>query len=141
MTLKILKLDPEALTPSRAHDTDAGLDFYAPRDVTVSVNNTVTIGTGISIGLPAGTAGFMHSRSSQGLRRVSLANSTGIIDQGYTGEIMVTIENRGHSPYMILAGQKICQLIIQPVITPAIEIVDHLDPTARGAAGHGSTGK
>lgn len=140
MKLLVKKTHPKAMTPTRAHDTDGGLDFYAVEDTIISVNDTATVPTGIAIGLPEGTVGKVYSRSSQGLRRVSLANRVGIIDQGYTGEIMATIENLGDSPYTIRAGQKICQIVIVPVLKPDIEVVDSLPETTRGTQGHGSTG-
>ena len=136
--MKIM-LDENAIMPTRAHDTDAGLDLYAPDGVFIEPRSTVTIDTGVHIELPPNTVGFLKSKS--GLNSKYGLASEGVIDEGYTGSIKVIIQNHKSSAYMVNKGDKISQLVILPILTPELEIVDNLSPTERGDNGFGSTGK
>ena len=136
--MKIM-LDENAIMPTRAHDTDAGLDLYAPDGVFIEPRGSVTIDTGVHIELPPNTAGFLKSKS--GLNVNHGLTSEGVIDVGYTGSIRVKLQNHKSSAYMVNKGDKISQLVILPIITPELEVVDSLSPTERGDNGFGSTGK
>ena len=146
-TLKIKKLHEDAITPTRGHSTDAGLDIYA--NETVTVTNGTKISTGIAIDIPAGYEGTIRPRSgltSKTLLRVQL----GTVDEGYNGEIKVIADSYpamkeksgglqvyGHR---VEKGDKIAQLVISPIVTPSVEIVEEFDSeSARGANGFGST--
>lgn len=142
MTLKIQRLHPDATLPTRAHDTDAGLDLASNIDTTVGVSSRVTIGTGIAIALPAGTAGLIYPRSGLASRYgLSLSNSVGVIDSDYRGEVMLTVINHGTRPFTISKGMRVAQMIVTPYCVPELVEVDHLDATERGTAGLGSSGK
>ena len=136
--MKIL-LDPGAFMPTRAYPTDAGLDLYAKEDAIVDAKDSCTFDTGVHIEIPEGYVGFLKSKS--GLNVKHGITSEGVIDAGYTGGIVVKLYNNSGYEYRVKAGDKISQLVILPIITPEIEVVDSLGKTARGNKGFGSTGK
>ena len=143
MKLKVM-LDPGAKMPTRAHETDAGLDLYSPIETVLPVQSNCTDGsvridTGVHIEIPAGYVGMIKSKS--GLNVNNGVTSEGVIDSGYTGSIMVKLYNHGKMPLKIEKGQKISQLVLLPIITPDLELVDSLEDTERGEGGFGSTGK
>ena len=133
-----IKLDPGAYMPERAHSTDAGLDIRAIVGAMIKPRSSAVFHTGVHIELPAGTAGILISKS--GLNVSMNLTSTGLIDEGYTGEIVVKLYNHGDKPVLIGAGDKVSQLIIVPVLYEGIEVVDELSKTERGDNGFGSTG-
>lgn len=134
-----VKLDPGAIFPSRAHSTDAGLDLYATGPMQVPARGEAVFDTGVHIELPPGTAGMLKSKS--GLNVNHSITSEGVIDEGYTGSIRVKLYNHGDHPYQVEPGDKISQLVIVPVLTPAVDLVDKLADTDRGTGGFGSTGR
>ena len=135
-----IKLDENAFPPIRAHDTDAGLDLRAVRSIRVPAHGSALIGTGVHVQLPDGCCGILISKS--GLNTKHDLTSTGLIDQGYTGEIMVKLYNHGHDSYQVNAGDKISQLVVVPVRYETVELVEELSQdTDRGADGFGSTGR
>ena len=141
MLLPVKKLSPEAQLPTRAHDTDAGFDLYSPIGVNISVGATVTIPTKLAISLPENTVGLIYPRSSLGTRHgIVLANTVGVIDSGYRGEIMLVVTNHGDRPYTIHSGDRVAQLIVTPYYAPDVVEVDALPDSDRGAGGFGSTG-
>ena len=137
MKLKV-KLDPGAQMPTRAHDTDAGLDLYAMYKRSVPAHGSMRFDTGVHIEIPAGYVGMVKSKS--GLNVKHGITSEGVIDAGYTGSIMVKLYNHSGNAVEIERGQKISQLVLLPIITPELEEVDSLDETERGNGGFGSTG-
>jgi dUTP pyrophosphatase len=132
-------LDPGAKMPTRAHELDAGLDLYSPVDVLLYNDDSVTIDTGVHVAIPEGYVGMIKSKS--GLNVKHSLTSEGVIDAGYTGSIVVKLYNHGRCAFSIQKGQKISQLVILPIITPDLELVDSLECTDRGNGGFGSTGK
>lgn len=134
-----IKLDPEAICPTRAHETDAGLDLYATEDKTVPPYGSATFDTGVHVELPPFTAGFLKSKS--GLNVKYDITSEGVIDIGYTGSIVVKLYNHGQKPYTVRRGDKISQLVVMDIELPSIQIVDELEKTERGDGGFGSTGR
>lgn len=152
MKMKV-KLDPGAIMPTRAHSTDAGLDLYSPyefilkqstgRDIVTLDGIPVKAGfrivdTGVHVEIPAGYVGMIKSKSGLNVNHGIL--SEGVIDAGYTGSIRVKLYNLGDSDVYIGKGQKISQLVILPIITPELELVDSLEATERGNGGFGSSG-
>lgn len=137
--MKIM-LDDGAFAPVRAHKEDAGLDIRAKSDALVRAGQSMTFHTGVHIQLPPGTCGLMVSKSGLNVRHD--ITSTGLIDEGYTGEIVVKLINHGADDYHVHAGDKITQLVVVPIWhDPLIEIVDHIDGAERGDAGFGSSGR
>ena len=142
MKMKVM-LDDGAYMPTRAHETDAGLDLYSPVDESVPnykswYANSVTIDTGVHVAIPEGYVGMLKSKS--GLNVKFGITSEGVIDSGYTGSIVVKLYNHGTDFVEIKKGQKITQLVILPIITPELELVNSLEETERGDGGFGSTG-
>lgn len=134
-----IKLDDGAKMPTRAHDTDAGLDLYARETIIVCAKESATFDTGVHVEIPVGMVGMLKSKS--GLNCRFGITSEGVIDAGYTGSIVVKLYNNSGRDYCVEAGDKISQLVILPIITPPLELVDSLGDTERGAGGFGSTGK
>ena len=131
-------LDPGALMPTRAHPTDAGLDLYAPRTVVIPARGSAVVDTGVHVSLPEKTVGMLKSKSGLNVKKNILGE--GVIDEGYTGPIVVKLYNQGDEDVTIEAGQKLIQLVILPILTPEPELADSLEETDRGAGGFGSTG-
>lgn len=134
-----IKLDEFAIMPTRAHAQDAGLDLYSPVDTVIKPRSSVSIDTGVHVEIPAGCVGFIRSKS--GLMVNHELTSDGTVDEGYTGSIRVKLFNHGDWHYTLRRGDKITQLVIQPVVKPDLELVDKLDETERGNRGFGSSGK
>ena len=137
MTIKV-KLDDWAFMPTRAHKTDAGLDLYSPCFGIIPPNESLCFDTGVHIEIPEGYVGMIKSKS--GLNVKNGITSEGVIDSGYTGSMVVKLYNHGYEIVEIRKGQKISQLVILPIITPELELVDELEATERGNGGFGSTG-
>lgn len=133
-----ITLDKAAIMPTRAHKTDAGLDLYIPYDLTIFPSERVFVNTGVHIELRHKTVGYIRSRS--GLLRDKGLITDGVIDEGYTGPIGVTLINTSGKYVDFKRGDKIAQLVIQPVIYEDVFLVDDLDDTERGENGFGSTG-
>lgn len=132
-------LDEGAILPKRAHDLDAGYDLFSREDAIISPNSGGVFDTGVHVAIPEGYVGFLKSKSGLNVRH-SL-QSEGVIDSGYTGSITVKLFNHGSEAVEIKKGQKISQLVLLPIITPELLLVDRLDETERGNGGFGSTGK
>ena len=128
--------------PRYAHDGDAGFDLCITEDVWLEPNASAVCGLGFACEIPSGCVGLVFPRSGLGAHYgVTLRNSVGVIDSGYTGSICVKLYNHGQNAYEVNKGDKISQLVVMPIFTPALEIVNHLDSTERGDGGFGSTGK
>lgn len=137
-TMEIM-LDDGAHMPSRAHDTDAGLDLRTPKAVTVPAYGSVTVDTGVHVELPHGCAGLLVSKS--GLNVKHDITSTGLIDEGYTGSIVVKLYNHGGEDHEFEPGDKVTQLVVIPVVCEPLEQVSAFNATERGDDGFGSTGR
>ena len=139
------KVDPTVLRvegaylPQRAHDTDAGLDLRTPVDAYVRAGGSTVIDTGVHIQLPPGTVGMLKSKS--GLNTKDGIVSEGVIDEGYTGTILVKLYNHGTEAKQFTRGDKITQLVVLPVLYVKVEQADALDGGDRGDNGFGSTGR
>ena len=134
-----IKLDNGAYMPERAHEADAGYDLRSPITDRLYAGQAITIDTGVHVEIPRGYVGMLKSKS--GLNVVHDIVGEGAIDSGYTGSIRVKLYNHGGESYMIERGDKISQLVLLPIITPELELVDELEETERGANGFGSSGK
>lgn len=134
-----IKLDSGAYMPTRAHEADAGLDLYSREEVLLRGGDSYCFDTGVHMAIPAGYVGFVKSKSGLNVRHN--IQSEGVIDSGYTGSIVVNLVNHSIWPVQIEKGQKISQIVLLPIITPELELVDALEATERGNGGFGSTGK
>ena len=143
MRLEVRVLDPGLPLPRYASAGDAGLDLLAAEDASLEPGERAAIPTGIAVAIPEGHAGFVHARSGRALKEgLALVNAPGLIDSGYRGEIKVIVVNLDpRSAIDIRRGDKIAQLVVQPVATVDPVIVDELPPSDRGEGGFGSTGR
>lgn len=142
VSVNIKRLDPSVELPSYAYEGDAGLDLRANEDVTIEPHGRALVGTGLAISLPDGYAGFVQPRSGMALKRgLSIANTPGLIDAHYRGELKIICVNLdAHEPIHIECGERIAQLVIQQVPIVTLVEVDELDETDRGSGGFGSSG-
>ena len=142
ISVKILR--EGACLPTYGSAEAAGADLYACLDgeVVIRPGQTAFIPTGFAMAVPKGCAGLIYARSGMACKRdLAPANKVGVIDSDYRGEIIVALHNHGGEERTVSHGERIAQMIITPVFTPAYEIVETLDDTARGAGRFGSTGK
>lgn len=134
-----VKLDENAIVPERAHDLDAGLDFFTPIDFVVPAHGFVFVDTGVHIELPYGTRGHICSKS--GLNRKFGLTADGTVDEGYTGTVGITVHNDDDEDYHFARGDKVAQLVIEVILRPGILVVDEISGGDRGDDGYGSTGR
>lgn len=128
-----------AYLPTRAHPNDAGLDIYSKETALVPAGGSRVFYTGVHVELPNGTCGVLMSKSGLYINHSII--STGLIDVGYTGEIVVKLTNLGDRHYLVQQGDKISQLVVMECKTPRIDVVAKLPDTDRGENGFGSTGR
>ncbi len=138
-TLHIQKLDPAAKVPTRAYEHDAGLDLFALERHTLQPGEGRIFKTGIAIEINPGFVGLVWDRSSMGKKGIKTMG--GVIDSGYRGEVGVILWNISKEPQEIMSGDKIAQLLIQPISTPQTKEVEILSSSERGVGGFGSSGK
>jgi dUTP pyrophosphatase len=136
--IKIKKLIPEAIIPSYAHEGDAGMDIHSCEDFILGPNERHLFSTGISIELPAGYVSLIWDKS--GVANKGIKTMGGVIEHTYRGEYKIILYNTGKEPYEIKKGQKIAQILIQPIITAQVQEVSELSETKRGSGAFGSTG-
>src|ERR1700759_1381005 len=137
MELRVTRLTDNAVVPTRAHPGDAGLDLYSTEIAPLGPGERWSVGTGIAIEIPEGHAGLVLPRSGLAARHgIALVNAPGLIDAGYRGEVRVLLLNPARSEsFSIAAGDRIAQLLLISVPTPAVEEVDALTTSARGEGG------
>lgn len=141
MKLKVKLINPDAKLPSYAHQGDSGMDIYSVEDKIINSGETALIKTGLKIELPEGTEAQVRPKSGIALKSsVTVLNTPGTVDQGFTGEICVILINHGKNEYKVNKGEKIAQMVIQPVIRVEVEQVEELSDSSRGEGGFGSTG-
>lgn len=142
VVVPIKRIDPTVELPSYAYEGDAGLDLRSNEDVVLAPLERRLVGTGLAVAIPEGYAGFVQPRSGMALRRgLSMANTPGLIDSHYRGELKVCAVNLDlETPISIERGERIAQLVIQRVPTVSLVEVGELDETDRGAGGFGSSG-
>lgn len=138
----VQRLDAELPMPAYAHPGDAGADLRSAVDVELAPGERAVVPTGVALAIPDGYAGFVHPRSGLAARHgVSIVNAPGTIDSGYRGEVRVVLVNLDRDRTVRLRrGDRIAQLVVQPVATAELTEVDCLPDSARGAGGFGSTG-
>jgi dUTP pyrophosphatase len=142
LAVQVLQLDDGVELPTYAHPGDAGADLSSAEDVVLEPGQRRLIGTGVALALPDGYAGFVHPRSGLAARHgLTIVNAPGTVDAGYRGEIKVCLLNTdARTAVRISRGDRIAQLVIQPIARASFVPVRVLDETDRGTAGHGSTG-
>ncbi|HEX6285508.1 MAG TPA: dUTP diphosphatase [Pyrinomonadaceae bacterium] len=138
-TLRFKQLDPRAILPARGSSSAAGLDICSIEDLTIGPHERAMARTGLAVAIPHGFYGRVAPRSGLAVKQ-GLDVLAGVIDSDYRGELCCVLYNTSYAAISLAAGTKICQLIIEKIITPKAEWAEDLDATARGAGGFGSTG-
>ena len=143
MHLPTQHLDPALPLPAYARDDDAGADLRSTVDVFLTPGARALVPTGVAVAIPTGYAGFLHPRSGLAARLgLSIINAPGTIDAGYRGEIQVPLINHDRDETIVVRrGDRIAQLVVQPVTRVVFDVVDELPDSTRGADGFGSTGR
>jgi dUTP pyrophosphatase len=138
--LKVKKLNPNAVIPTRGSEKASGLDLSALENYTINANTTTLVQTGIAFGIPEGYEIQVRPRSGLSLKTgLRVANAPGTVDKDFTGECCVILWNTTGKDIKILKGDRIAQAVLCPVILPDVVIVDSLEETKRGENGFGST--
>ena len=139
--MRVKRLDENAILPQRAHEGDLGYDLYALEGLWVKPGVPTKVRTGIAIQFPVGYGAFIKDKSGIASKQ-PLHVVSGVIDNGYTGEIVVVMMNYGSHNEYITKGKKFCQMVLLPMAIPhTIEEVDDLESSdGRGTGGFGSTG-
>lgn len=143
MTVKIVKLQPNAQIPTYGSTDAAGADLYAciEEPVTILPGQTVLIPTGLSMEIEQGFAGFIYARSGLATKRgLAPANKVGVIDCDYRGQVMVSLHNHTNQPQSVEPGERVAQMVFAPVYQANFLEADTLSDTERGTGGFGSTG-
>ena len=141
MTLRFKKVHPDAVLPSYAHPSDAGMDVRSVEDLVLAPGRRALVHTGLVMLLPPGYEAQVRPRSGLALKSgVTVLNTPGTIDSGYRGEVGVILINLGDSEFQVRKGDKVAQLVIAPVTQPDVVEVSEVDETDRGSSGFGSTG-
>lgn len=138
-TLSFKSLDRRATLPTRGSAHAAGLDLYSIETVRMAPGQRVVARTGLSVAIPEGYYGRVAPRSGLATKQ-GLDVLAGVIDADYRGEIGVLLLNTGGETIELPAQSKVCQLIIEKIITPEAVWAEELSDTARGSGGFGSTG-
>ena len=142
--IRVKKLREGATLPTYGTPYAAGADLYAclEQEITIAPGETVFVPTGIAMEVPEHCAGLIYARSGLACKRgLAPANKVGVVDSDYRGEIIVVLHNHGSSPQTIANGERIAQMVITPVLTPAYVETEELTDTIRANQGFGSTGK
>jgi dUTP pyrophosphatase len=140
--IKVKKLHQDAIIPHYNHEGDAGMDLYAVEDVILWPNEPVAVPTGLSIELPKGYVALVWDKSGLSLKE-GIKTMAGVCDSNYRGEYKIVLLNTTNQYYYLDKGDKIAQLLIQPVMQAEVEELkegENLSETTRGTGGFGSTG-
>lgn len=140
--LRVRRLDPRAVLPTRAHPGDAGLDLRALEGGELAPGERTSVATGLAVEIPHGQGGLVLPRSGLAARHgVALVNAPGLIDAGYRGELRVLLLNTDRvQTFTWSAGDRIAQLVLVEVGLGEVVEVSELEQSARGAGGFGSSG-
>lgn len=145
--LKVELLEGAQL-PTRAHESDAGMDVYSAVDGTLEVGEIYAIGTGLKVAIPVGWQLSVRPRSGLSMKGLTIVNSPGTIDANYHDEIKILLKNNGTQPYTVMKGDRIAQFVLEKIYTAKWETVDNLKEhinesraNEEGEQGFGSTGR
>src|SRR4029079_7506090 len=132
--LHFKRLDPRATLPTRGSAASAGLDIYSIEDLTIEPRQRVLARTGLAVAVPVGFYGRVAPRSGLAVKN-GLDVLAGVIDSDYRGELCCALLNTGDEAINLPQGSRLCQLIIEQIITPAPEWANELHAPPRGARG------
>ena len=138
--IEIELMSNSADVPSKKHESDIGYDISSAENIVIISNEVTLVNTGIAISLPTHCAGFVLPRSGLSTKhKITLINSPGLIDPGYTGELLVPLINHSTEEYEIKIGDRIAQLVLINTNQVEFKIVDKMPDTERNSGGFGST--
>ncbi len=139
--LPVQRLHEGATLPTRAYEGDAGLDLSACERVELGPGERAVVGTGLTVAIPDGHAGFVQPRSGLAARHgITILNTPGLVDSGYRGELKVVLLNTDRSEqFVVEPGMRIAQLVVVPVALPEPREVTELPDSERGEKGFGSS--
>lgn len=140
MELQIKLLNEDATLPTKAHDTDSGFDLYASDELTIKPGETAIVPTGVAVKFPELWGGMIRPRSGM-TAKTKLRVQTGTIDNDYTGEIGIIVDNIGQDEIKIDKGLKLAQMVLEHIPLVDVKVVDELEHGVRGEKGYGSTGE
>lgn len=133
-TIRIARLRSDAALPTRKYPTDAGLDFYAVQQVEIAPHEFAIVPTGVTVAIPEGCVGLLKPKG-----RANHILGAGVVDAGYQGEILIKVANVTDRVLVFEKGDAVGQMVILPVLTPAVEEVDpaeiHAEKSSRGNTG------
>ena len=139
--IQIKLLSDDSIIPKRQHELDIGYDLHCSENIEIPSKKVTRVETGISISLPKEVAGFVLPRSGLSSKHlITLINSPGLIDPGYTGELLIPLINHGEENYKIKIGDRIAQLVFLNVQNIEFEVVKNHADSERSDSGFGSTG-
>ncbi len=140
--VNFIKLNDNAIVPTRGTDQSAGADLYSIEEVTILSGETKLIHTAIAMEIPEGYGGFIFARSGLATKRgLAPANKVGVVDADYRGEIMVSLHNHSSETQVVAKGERVAQLVFLPYAAANFVEVQALSETERGEGGFGSTGR
>jgi len=140
--IKIKILNEFGKIPNKSHEGDIGYDLYSDGEYVIAPNKVVLVRLGISIQLPKNVGGFVLPRSGLASKHlIAPINSPGLIDPGYTGELMVPLMNYSEETYTVIKHERVAQLVAITTGSISFEEVLDLDESDRSEGGFGSTGK
>ena len=139
VNVKVKRLKEGAVVPSYAHDGDAAMDLYSTEDYVVPAGKRVLVSTGIAMELPEGYWANIRGKSGLAYKK-GISILGGVIENTYRGEYGVVFLNTGDEDFVIKAGDKVAQVVIAPVASVGVEVVDELGESVRGSDAWGSTG-
>ena len=139
LKIKVKKLHPDAIIPHYAREGDSGLDLYSVENLIIKAGERALVPTGIAMEYPEGYCTLIWDKSGLAANH-GLTMLGGVFEPIYKGEYKIIILNTSKQDYEIKKGQKICQVLVQPIIHAEIEEVQELSESARGPNGFGSTG-
>ena len=139
--IPVKRVHDRATLPTRAYEGDAGLDLAACERVELGPGERALVGTGLTVAIPEGHAGFVQPRSGLAARHgIAVLNSPGLVDAGYRGELKVVLLNTDRAePFVVEPGMRIAQLVVVPIATADLVEVDELPASERGEKGFGSS--
>jgi dUTP pyrophosphatase len=138
--LRVQLLHDDAKPPRYGRPGDAGLDISAAEDMTIPAGERRLVKTGLSVALPPKTVGLLWDRSGLAGKH-GITVLSGVLDETYRGEILVVLLNTSQEQYQVHAGDRIAQLLVQPIVSCDVVVQESLDETVRGDAGFGSSGR
>lgn len=142
--IEVINMAKDLPLPAYQTELSAGMDLLAAveEDIFLEPGEIRLIPTGLKIAVPDGYEAQIRPRSGLALKHgISMVNCVGTIDADYRGEVGVILINHGKKPFPIARGERIAQMVINPIVQADFNLVDSLDDTERGEGGFGHTGK